>query len=113
MRISRKKFRAFFFEIYVSRPIPRYVLYPPKKVMNMSMGAYDKTRTYYATADLAVGRLGRIFRFTRQFLSLRTHAHSKDVVGGNNTTMETLLLLSHFTKFTFCLDYSDNRKPRN
>ena len=64
--------------------------------------------------DLAVSRLGRVLCFSRQFLSLRTRAHSAYVFGGNTIAKQTLLLLTgRFTEVTFCLDYSDNRKPTN
>ena len=42
----------------------------------------------------------------------RAHTDA-DVFGGNNTTTHKLLLLGRFTEFTFCLDFSDKRKPRN
>ena len=61
----------------------------------------------------SAGRLDRVLRFSRQFRSLRARAHGTDVFGGNITTTNKLLLLSRFTEFTFCLEISDKRKPRN
>ena len=66
----------------------------------------------YTTEDITVGRLDRVLRFSRQFRSLRTCAHGADAFDGNSTTTYKLLLLSRFTKFTFCLDFPDKRKPK-
>ena len=62
---------------------------------------------------MAAGRLDRVLSFSRQFRSLRTRAHGADVFDGNSTTTHKLLLLSRFTEFTFWLNFSDKRKPRN
>ena len=46
------------------------------------------TRSYYATSDFAVGRLGRVLCFSRQFqfYGYERRAHGTDDFGGNNTT---------------------------
>ena len=59
-----------------------------------------------------MGKLDRVLRFSRQFRSLRTRVHGVDVFGWNSTTTHKLLLLSRFTKFSFCLDFSDKKKPK-
>ena len=73
------------------------------------------TGSYFATSDFAVGRLGRVLCFSRQFQFYGyERAHTvRTTLAATIRPGITLLFLSQLTKVLFYLGYSNNRKPRN